>query len=181
MATASNLPAAIITVVHTADSFVFLLQRVMQLLHHTEVAVMTAQRAQSWREVSKVCFTTTLTSQHKSAQLVLLRSCVLCLTDLAGPAQPVCCVTKLYLLDTAMRLAWLMQKLHQGQPVDAAERDRVLRLPITLPSNYLRTAILQFQVGLYHACLQISLVCKYIFIIHNQLLLIIARCCHCSS
>ena len=40
-----------------------------------------------------------------------------------------------------------MQKLHEGQPVDAAERDRVLRLPITLPSNYLHTAIQQFQVS----------------------------------
>ncbi|KAL3139509.1 hypothetical protein ABBQ38_003832 [Trebouxia sp. C0009 RCD-2024] len=66
-----------------------MLQRVMQLLHHTEVAVMTAQRAQAWRDISK--------------------------------------------------------KLHQGQPVDAAERDRVLRLPITLPSHYLRIAIQQFQ------------------------------------
>ena len=34
-----------------------LLQRVMQLLHHTEVAVMTAQRAQAWRDISKVCLT----------------------------------------------------------------------------------------------------------------------------
>lgn len=29
-------------------------QRVMQLLHHTEVAVMTAQRAEAWRQLSKV-------------------------------------------------------------------------------------------------------------------------------
>jgi hypothetical protein len=29
-------------------------QRVMQLLHHTEVAVMTAQRAETWRQLSKV-------------------------------------------------------------------------------------------------------------------------------
>ena len=39
-----------------------------------------------------------------------------------------------------------MQKLQHGQPVDPAERDRLLRLPITLPSNYLRTAVHQFQV-----------------------------------
>ena len=40
--------------------------------------------------------------------------------------------------------------------MDAAERDRVLRLPITLPSNYLQTAIQQFQVGLpEHLCLQL--------------------------
>ncbi|KAL3154593.1 hypothetical protein ABBQ32_014043 [Trebouxia sp. C0010 RCD-2024] len=72
-----------------SDSIDSFRERVMQLLHHTEVAVMTAQRAQAWRDISK--------------------------------------------------------KVHEGQPVDAAERDRVLRLPITLPSNYLRKAIQQFQ------------------------------------
>lgn len=36
------------------DIMNWVLQRVMQLLHHTEVAVMTAQRAEAWRQLSKV-------------------------------------------------------------------------------------------------------------------------------
>ncbi|KAA6421411.1 MAG: Hydroxyproline-rich glyco family [Trebouxia sp. A1-2] len=72
-----------------SDSIDSFRERVMQLLHHTEVAVMTAQRAETWRQLSK--------------------------------------------------------KMQHGQPIDPAERDRLLRLPITLPSNYLRIAIQQFQ------------------------------------
>ncbi|KAL0023355.1 hypothetical protein WJX77_010470 [Trebouxia sp. C0004] len=72
-----------------SDSIDSFRERVMQLLHHTDVAVMTAQRAETWRQLSK--------------------------------------------------------KLQHGQPIDPAERDRLLRLPITLPSNYLRTAVQQFQ------------------------------------
>ncbi len=37
-----------------SDVLSCMLQRVMQLLHHTEVAVMTAQRAETWRQLSKV-------------------------------------------------------------------------------------------------------------------------------
>lgn len=77
------------TVKSDSDSIDSFRECVMQLLHHTEVAVMTAQRADTWRQLSK--------------------------------------------------------KMQHGQPIDPAERDRLLRLPITLPSNYLRTTVQQFQ------------------------------------
>ena len=150
------------------------LQRVMQLLHHTELAVMTAQRAQAWRDISKVSRLGLLLHLPRPSTFLLLRntqlqgvpdsrqhrllellfySFIACKTffETTGPVStdeilPSChhchrCVTDVFLM------CWQMQKLHEGQPVDAAERDRVLRLPITLPSNYLCTAIQQFQVS----------------------------------
>ena len=57
------------------------------------------------------------------------------------------CYSAFLKFDRVQLMSWQLQKLHEGQPVDAAERDRVLRLPITLPSNYLRTAIQHFQVS----------------------------------
>lgn len=49
----------------------------------------------------------------------------------------------------------------QGQPIETAKRDMVLRLPIVLPSKYLTTAVQQFKVGhvLFMHCSLQSLFC----------------------
>lgn len=40
-----------------------------------------------------------------------------------------------------------MQSHAQGQPIEPAKRDMVLRLPIVLPSKFLTTAVQQFKVS----------------------------------
>jgi len=64
--------------------------------------------------------------------------------------------------------------MQHGQPIDPAERDRLLRLPITLPSNYLRTAVQQFQVDsrllISPASLQSLESCMCMFAVHLCLL-----------